>query len=239
MSINSEKTTLVNPTDPFAEKPDKATRVSSGKKSARLSEKGASPRESRRVARWVAKTGILAAVAIVLMYLEFPIPLMPEFLKFDFSEVAVLLAAFALGPWTAVLVELIKNLAHLPATATGGVGELANFLVGSVFVATAGLFYRYHKNKAGALKAMLLGTLAMTVVASLLNYFFLVPFYVRILDFPLEVIINLSRMAGNRLVTDMKTLVLFVFVPFNLFKGIVVSLFVFLLYKRISPLLHR
>lgn len=197
------------------------------------------PKDSRRIAHWVAKTGILAAVAILLMFWEMAIPLMPAFLKFDFSEIAVLLAAFALGPWTAVLVEFIKNLAHLPSTGTSGVGELANFLVGSAFVATAGLYYRRHKNKAGAFVAMALGTLVMTVVASLLNYFFLIPFYVRVLNLPLDVIVEWSRAAGNRLVTDLNTLVLFVFVPFNIFKGLVVSLIVALLYKRLSPILHK
>ena len=196
-------------------------------------------KNSKSIAHWVAKTGILAAVAIILMYLEFSIPLMPAFLKFDFSEVAVLLAAFSMGPWTAVLVELIKNLAHLPSTATSGVGELANFIVGSFFVATAGMYYRYNKNRIGAYKAMLLGTVVMTLVASFVNFFFLIPFYVRILNLPMDMIIEWSRAAGNRLVTDLNTLILYVFVPFNLFKGFVISLVVAVLYKRISPVLHK
>jgi len=194
---------------------------------------------SRNIARWVAKTGILAAVAILLMFFEMTIPLMPAFLKFDFSEIAVLLAAFTLGPWTAVLVEFIKNLAHIPSTGTSGVGELANFLVGSSFVLTAGLYYRWHKNRKGAFVAMGLGTLVMTVVASFLNYFFLIPFYVTVLSLPFDTIIEWSRMAGNKMVTDLNTLIMFVFVPFNIFKGIVISAIVAFLYKRLSPLLHK
>lgn len=84
-----------------------------------------------------------------------------------------------------------------------------------------------------------LGTLVMTAVASLLNYFFLIPFYIKVLNLPLDVIIEWSRASGNRLVTDLNTLILFVFVPFNLFKGIVVSLIVALLYKRLSRILHK
>lgn len=194
---------------------------------------------SRNIARWVAKTGILASVAILLMFFEMVIPLMPAFLKFDFSEIAVLLAAFSLGPWTAVLVELIKNLAHLPSTGTSGVGELANFFVGSAFVLTAGLYYRGHKNRMGAFIAMALGTVVMTVVASFLNYFFLIPFYVNTQGWPLDALIDMSRAAGNTLVTDLKSLITFVFVPFNIFKGIVISAIVALLYKRLSPLLHK
>ena len=195
--------------------------------------------QNRKNTRWIAKTGVLAAVAIVLMYIEFVIPLMPAFLKFDFSEVAVLLAAFSLGPATAILIELIKNLAHLPTSQTMYVGELANFIVGSLFVGTAGLIYQYRKTRTQAIIALGAGILAMTLSASLINYFFMLPFYINVMEFPLEVIIDMTNKAGNTLVTDLKTMILYVFVPFNLFKGIVVSLVVGVLYKRLSPLLHR
>jgi riboflavin transporter FmnP len=188
---------------------------------------------------WIAKTGILSAVAIVLMILELSLPLMPVFLKFDFSEIAVLLAAFAMGPLTAVLVELIKNLAHLPFSQTSFVGELANFVVGSVFTATAGLIYRWQKTRKGAYLGMGIGILVMTAAASLINYYFMIPFYINVVGIPMDVIVGLSQAAGNKLVTDLKSLIVWVFVPFNLFKGIVVSLIVGLIYKRISRLLHR
>lgn len=196
-------------------------------------------RDMKKYVHWIAKTGILTAVAVVLMYLEFSVPLVPAFLRFDFSEVIVLLASFSMGPLTGILVELLKNILHLPATTTGGVGELANFAVGASFVGTAGLIYKFRKDRQGAFIAMAAGTLVMTVFASLLNYFVMLPFYIQVMEFPLEVIIDLTRTAGNRLVTDMKTLIYFVFVPFNLLKGIVISLIVALIYKRVSPLLHR
>lgn len=196
-------------------------------------------RSARATSRWVAKTGVLAAVAIVLMYIEIMIPLMPSFLKFDFSEVAVLLAAFALGPTTAILIELIKNIAHLPASQSLYVGELANFVIGSLFVGTAGLIYKQMKSRKGAILALIGGTLAMTIGASLINYYFMLPFYIKVMEFPLEAIIGMTQAVGNTLVTSLGTLILYVFVPFNLFKGLVVSLMVGLLYKRLSPLLHR
>ncbi len=194
---------------------------------------------NRQRTHWVAKTGILAAVAVALMYLEMALPLMPSFLKFDFSEVAVLLASFSMGPLTAILIELIKNLVHLPGTQTAGVGELANFMIGSFFVGTAGMVYRLMKSRSGAFLAMASGTLAMTIAASLINYFFMLPFYIDVMHFPLEAIIGMTQAVGNKLVTDLPTLIYFVFVPFNLFKGLVVSLIVALMYKRLSPLLHR
>jgi riboflavin transporter len=195
-------------------------------------------RNKNRV-RWIAKTGILSAIAIVLMILEFNLPLMPGFLKFDFSEIPVLIAAFSMGPLTAVLVELIKNIVHLPLSQTMYVGELANFIIGSLFAVTAGLVYHWMKNRRGAYWGMAAGIVVMTAAASLINYFFLIPFYINVMEFPLDVIVNISQAAGNKLVTDLRTLIVFVFVPFNLFKGIFVSLIVALIYKRISPILHR
>lgn len=199
----------------------------------------ATPLNTRKTTRWVAKTGVLAAVAIVLMYIEFVLPLMPSFLKIDFSEVAVLLAAFTLGPATAILVELIKNVAHLPASQTLYVGELANFVIGSLFVGTAGLIYKFNKTRKGAVIALTAGVLAMTIGASAINYFVMLPFYIKVMQFPLEAIIGMTQAVGNTLVTNLETLILYVFVPFNLFKGLVVSLIVGVLYKRLSPLLHR
>ncbi|HAL74807.1 MAG TPA: ECF transporter S component [Clostridiales bacterium] len=195
--------------------------------------------KNRARVHWVAKTGILAAVAIALMYIEMVLPLMPAFLKFDFSEIAVLLASFSMGPMTAILIELIKNIAHLPTSQTMYVGELANFIVGSLFTGTAGLIYKLHKSRRNAIIGMAGGTVAMTVGASLINYFFMIPFYISAMGFTMEGIIGAAQGVGNTLVTDLKTLIIWVFIPFNLFKGIVISVIVGFIYKRVSPLLHR
>ncbi|MHB1483329.1 MAG: ECF transporter S component [Saccharofermentanales bacterium] len=188
---------------------------------------------------WIAKTGILAAASIILMFLEFPLPLMPGFLKFDVSEVPVLLAAFALGPWSAIIIEFIKNLAHFPFTSSAGVGEIANFIVGCAFVVPAGVFYRYHRNKKGAIVSMIIGVSSMTLVGCVANYFVLIPFYIKVLEFPMAAIVGMVAAAGNKLVKDLPTLIVFVFAPFNIFKGVIVSFIVALIYKRISPLLHK
>jgi riboflavin transporter FmnP len=190
---------------------------------------------------WIAKSGILAAVAIVLMLIELQLPLMPDFLKFDFSEVPVVLAAFALGPVSAIFIELIKNLAHLiiKGPVAFGIGQLSNFLVGCAFVIPAAILYRTYKTKVAAIFAMLVGTLTMVIFASVMNYFVMIPLYEKLMNFPLSVIIKIANVAGNTMVTDLKTLIVFVFVPFNLFKGAVVSFIVALVYKRVSPLLHK
>ncbi len=189
--------------------------------------------------RWLAKTGILAAAAIALMYMELSLPLFPSFLKFDFSEIPALLAAFAMGPLSGVMVELIKNIGHLPATHTLMVGELANFIMGSLFVGTAGMVYKYRKTRGGAMVSMALGTVALTLSGALINYFVTIPFYVKVMGLSMEGIIAATKAAGNHMVSDLGSLILWVFVPFNLFKGLVVSVIVTLIYKKLSPLLHR
>lgn len=204
----------------------------------RESQKLEHDRTSEKV-RWIAKTGVLAAAAIVLMYLEFPLPLMPPFLKFDFAEVPALLGAFSMGPWSGLIIELIKNLTHLPASQTAFIGELSNFIVCGGFVFVAGAIYQIHKTKRMALVSMLVATVAMAIFGVLVNYYINLPFYAKSMGFDLGAIIGVTQAVGNSLVTDMKTLLFFVFVPFNLFKGAVVSLIVMAVYKKISPLLHR
>ena len=194
---------------------------------------------TRERSKWIAKTGILTALSVILMYLEFPIPLMPVFLKFDFADLPALLASFSLGPLSGVIVQLLRNILHMPVSQTFYTGELANFLVGGTFVLVAGLIYQRHKTKRSAILGMALGGLTMTVVAVAFNYFINIPFYIKVMGLPLEGIIGMVNAAGNQLVHNLWTLLLFVFVPFNIFKSLVISGIMLLIYKKLSPLLHR
>ena len=190
--------------------------------------------------RTMVKVSILGAFSFLLMLFEFPLWFAPTFLKFDFSDVPGLIGSFALGPFAGVLVQLVKNLLNLAieGTDTAAVGELANFIVGSIFVYTAG--YIYHRNKTfkTAIIGMVLGTLAMTVVMSLANYFVMIPLYAKLFGWPIEDIVALGS-AVNKYVVDFKTLILFAVVPFNIVKGIIVTLITTLLYKRVSPILKK
>ena len=188
--------------------------------------------------RRVAACAILTAMAVLLMYLEIPLPFMPVFLKFDFAELPVLIGAFALGPVWGVIIELLKNLIHLPVTQTMGIGELSNFITGVIYVGTAGLIYRKLRTKKGAAISMVISTLVLAIVAIPVNAFITLPLYGSAMGFPLEAIIGMS--AGvNPLVKDKISLLLAVFVPFNLFKGTVVGLITFFVYKPISKLINR
>ena len=201
---------------------------------------GIADAKSRRKAmiRRITVTAILTAMAFILMYLEVPLPFMPPFLKFDFSEIPVLVGAFALGPVWGIVIELFKNLIHLPFTATAGIGELSNFITGVIYVATAGLIYRKFRTRKGAAASMGIATLALALIAVPVNAFITLPLYGSVMGFPIEAIIGMSAEV-NPLVKDKISLLFAVFVPFNLFKGIVVGLITFLVYKPISKLINK
>ena len=99
----------------------------------------------------IAVAALLAAVAAVLQFVEFSIPVMPAFIKLDISDLPALLGTFSLGPVYGVAIQLVKNLLHLPFGSSAGVGELSNFLLGAVFAFIAGIVYKKHKNRGGAL----------------------------------------------------------------------------------------
>lgn len=201
---------------------------------------GIADSKARRKAmiRRITVTAILTAMAFVLMYLEVPLPFMPPFLKFDFSEIPVLVGAFALGPVWGIVIELFKNLIHLPFTATAGIGELSNFVTDSLFVGFSGLVYLKLHTRKGAAVSMAIGTLALAVIAVPINAFITLPLYGSVMNFSTEAIVGMSS-AVNPLIKDKLTLLLFAFVPFNLFKGIVVSVFTFFIYKPVSKLIHQ
>ena len=199
----------------------------------------ADSRTARKIMiRRIASCAILTAMAVLLMYLEIPLPFMPVFLKFDFSELPVLIGTFALGPVWGIVIELLKNLIHLPVTQTQGIGELSNFITGVIYVGTAGLIYIRHRTNKGAAVSMAIATLALAAIAVPVNAFITLPLYGSVMGFPIEAIIGMSASA-NPLVKDKLSLLLAVFVPFNLFKGIVVGTITFFVYKPISKLIHK
>lgn len=188
----------------------------------------------------LTKIGILGAVSFILMMIEFPLPFAPAFYKLDFSEVAVLMGGFALGPVAAVWIEALKVALNLlfQGSITAGVGEIANFLIGISFVVPASMIYTKHKTKKNAMKGLIHGTIWMAVMGFVLNYFVLLPAYSYFLKMPIEALVGMGAAIIPAIDTKFK-FVLLATTPFNLFKGIVVSVVTLYLYKHISPLLHR
>ena len=187
--------------------------------------------------RVLTGTAMLGAVAAVLMYLEFPIPIMPAFVKLDVSELPALIASFAYGPVSGILVCLIKNLIKLPSTSTAAVGELFNFVMGALFVGVAGLIYKRNKTRKGAIVGALLGALVMAVVSVPYNYFIVYPAYVVMYHLPLDAIIGMYQ-AINPNVNGLLACLLVFNLPFTFVKGALDAALCFLVYKPLSPILH-
>lgn len=195
--------------------------------------------EKQSPARRVAYVGIFAAIAAVLMYLEFPLPFAPSFYEIDFSEVPVLICSFSMGPVAGVVCEFVKVVLKLflKGTTTAFVGDFANFVVGCSFVLPASVVYFAKKSKAGAVIGMGVGTAVMTVFGSLFNAVYLIPAFSVLFELPVDVIIGMGTKI-NPAINSVSTLVLFAVVPFNLLKGAVDSIITFLLYKHIERLLR-
>ena len=187
--------------------------------------------------RVLTGTAMLGAVAAVLMYLEFPIPIMPAFVKLDVSELPALIASFAYGPVSGILVCLINNLIKLPSTSTAAVGELFNFVMGALFVGVAGLIYKRNKTRKGAIVGALLGALVMAVVSVPYNYFIVYPAYVVMYHLPLDAIIGMYQ-AINPNVNGLLNCLLVFNLPFTFFKGMLDAVICFAIYKPLSPILH-
>ncbi len=184
------------------------------------------------------KIAILGAISFLIMMVDFPLWFAPEFYKLDFSDVPGLIGAFSLGPLAGIMIVLIKNVLNVVLTGsiTGGIGELANFIIGAIFVGTAGIIYKRDKTRKNAIIGMVLGTILMAIVGSALNYYVLLPLYSKIM--PIETILNMAK-AVNSTVVDIKTLVIYTVLPFNLLKGLVISLLTIPLYKRLSKVLSE
>lgn len=189
---------------------------------------------------FLSYTAIFSAMAGVLMFIEIPLFFAPSFYEIDLSEIPVMICTFYLGPVAGVVAEFLKVVVKLvlKGTSTAFVGDFANFVVGCSFVLPASCIYHLRRSKKSALTGMIVGMFVMTVFGSLFNAVYLLPTFADIFGMPLDAIIGMGT-AVNSSINSVSTLVLFAVVPFNLLKGVIVTVLTMLLYKRISPLLHK
>ncbi len=186
--------------------------------------------------RYITGCSLLIALAVILQYVEFAIPLMPSFIKFDFSDLPALIGAYAYGPLAGVVISLLKNVIHMLASQSGFVGELSNFILGSVFSFVAGFIYKRNKTKGSAMVGGLLGSLAMAAVSFPSNLFIIYPLYYSILHYPEQIVLQ-AYQAILPSVTSISQCLLIFNVPFTLIKGLIDVLICLLIYKRISHIL--
>ena len=190
--------------------------------------------------REITTVGMLGAIATVLMLFEIPLPFAPSFYEIDFSEVPVLVGCFALGPVAGVLVELIKIILNfaINGTVTAGVGEVANFLIGISFCVPAAVIYSKKKTKKSAMIGLIVGTVVMAIFGCFINAYVLLPTYAKAFQIPIDGLIAMGT-AVNAGINSLMTFVVFAVLPFNLLKGILDSIIVLLIYKKISPILKK
>ncbi len=194
-------------------------------------------RESRVNIRKIVQIGMLSAIAIVLMLFEVPLPFAPSFYEIDFSEVPVMIGCFVMGPMAGAVIEFVKILLNLliNGTITAGVGEAANFAIGCALCVPAGFIYKKNHTRKGALIGMIAGTVIMTVLGCLINAYILLPAYGAAFGMPIDALVEMGT-AVNPHITSLTTFVVFAVAPFNLLKGTLVSLIVFIIYKKIRPI---
>ena len=191
--------------------------------------------KTKNKARLLAGCGMLSAAAIALQYLEIPIPIIPSFIKLDFSDLPELIGAFAYGPLAGVVIALVKNLIHMAVSQSGYIGELSNFILGAVFSFVAGIIYKNDKTKRGALIGGILGAICMALISFPSNKFIVYPFYYNFMD--KNAVLGMYQ-AILPSVRSIEEALLIFNVPFTFVKGLISVGISMLIYKPLSPILH-
>ena len=195
-------------------------------------------KEKKLSTRVMAGIAMLAALATVLMYLEFPIPmLVPPFLKFDFSDLPALIGSFAYGPLAGVMIELIKNLIHCAVSQSATVGELSNFLLGGFFVFIAGMIYKHKKSKKTAFVGGAIGAVFVGLLSVVTNYFLVYPFYYKAY-MPEEVVLSMYQAIIPSMESVFESLLVFN-LPFTVIKMFLCVLIAMPVYKPIRKILKQ
>lgn len=194
--------------------------------------------KNKLTTKMITQIGMLGAIATVLMLFEIPLPFAPSFYEIDFSEVPVLIGCFSMGPLAGALIELVKIILNfvINGTMTAGVGEVANFIIGCSLCVPAGIIYKKNKTKRGAVTGLVVGTIFMTVLGCFVNAYILLPTYAAAFKMPIDGLVEMGT-AVNANINSLFTFVMFAVAPFNLLKGVLDSIIVIAIYKKISPIL--
>lgn len=191
-------------------------------------------KKNRISAQYLTRIAVLTALASILFMIEIPVV---AFYKLDLSNLPVLLGAFSMGPAAGTAILFLKSLIGMMHSTSMYVGELADFIMGAALVLPAAFIYRRRKSRKSALIGMVSGTVIMVIAAVLVNWKIMIPFYMTAYGMPMEAVVGMATAAVPFVDTQWE-LLLYVTAPFNLLKGVVLSLLTYVMYKRLSPLLH-
>ena len=186
--------------------------------------------------KYITKVALLSAIAFILLFLETNIPFMPTFLKIDLSEIPAIIGTVTLGPVAGVIIEFIKNVLHAPMTQTQFIGEIANFVLGSIYVLSIWAIYRGNKDKFDAkklIKALAFGTLILALSAAIINYLVLLPLYAYVLGFKTSAVVAGAKLV-NPMIKNVMSLIVVGIIPFNIIKGIIIGALSFGIFSRVK-----
>ncbi|MDR3091023.1 MAG: ECF transporter S component [Clostridiales bacterium] len=193
--------------------------------------------------RAMTTAAMLSAMSSVLMMFDFPVPFFPSFLKLDFSDVPAFIGAIYLGPVYGAVIAFVKILVHLTRTDTGGVGEIANFVVAVALVVPAAYSFRasaakrakrgQSKNSGELIVSMIAGVIFMAMAGSAVNYLVMLPWYIVVMGFPEGAIVKMCQTAMP-FVKSIKDVAIFVIVPFNILKGTIECVLTYLIYNALG-----
>lgn len=179
---------------------------------------------------------MFSALSYVLMFLKFPISYL-GFLEFEFSDIPALVAGLTYGPLTAVIIELIKNIIKVSTGSfTGGVGELANFIITASYMFTVCTLYKVLGGKKKVVLSFATGTIVMTLVGAIMNFFVLLPLYAVVFG-GMDAILGLAAKTIPS-IDSVAMLVVIGISPFNIFKGIYVAFAGYWIYKFLRKVLQ-
>lgn len=180
----------------------------------------------------MTRIAILAAAASILFLIEIPVV---AFYKLDLSNIPVLLGAFSMGAVPGVVILAIKSAIGILHSSSAGVGELADFVMGAALIVPAAMHYHRNKTRKNAIAGMAIGTVCMVVAGVLMNKWVMLPFYMGAFHMDMNGILSFANVAG---IDSEWKLLLLITGPFNLLKGVVLSIVTGLIYKPLSPILH-
>lgn len=183
----------------------------------------------------IAKVAIFIAVAFIVSIFEISLPLSPPFYKIDFSSAVVLLGSYTIGPLAGIIIAVLKTVLKMITfgSQSAFVGEYVDIIITILYVFPASVIYRNHNNNKNAILGMSVGVFFMTLCGCILNYYLLIPIYAKLTGIAVESIVETT---GNALVTNLKSLVIFVTLPFNILKGTVCSVIGYLCLLPITKL---
>lgn len=184
--------------------------------------------------------GLFGALSSVLMLFKVPLFFAPAFMKLDVAELPAIIGSFMFGPVAGIFIVLVKLALNLMINGTDSmyVGELSNLFLSSAYVLSASLIYQRHKTKKQAVKALVIGVIATSIIAVFSNSLFIFPAYAVVYGLEMDSLVGMAA-AVNPFVHDTFTMMLWSVLPFNLVKYGVVSIITFLVYKKLHMFILR